>query len=153
MAAAAATRRDLHNVYYANLGQRACINKCYIIIQIKCFNLHTFYRPPAGMRNATPARDTRSTRGTVDTRPSFGSFKCPSSERNSFRGGSSDGHLERAFLRKIDENCFLHVYTYIYYPSLAKLLYNNCRDAAIKLYIRAIYISRAKLLLFPLTSF
>lgn len=55
VAVAAATRRDLHNVYYANLGQRACINKCYIIIQIKCFNLHTFYRPPAGMRNATPA--------------------------------------------------------------------------------------------------
>lgn len=70
---------DLHNVYYANLGQRGCINKCYIIIQIKCFNLHTFYRPPAGMRNASPARDTRSTRGTTDTRPSFASFKCPPS--------------------------------------------------------------------------
>ena len=56
-----AFRTDLHNVYYANLGQRACINKCYIIIQIKCFNLHTFYRPPAGMRNVPTARDTRST--------------------------------------------------------------------------------------------
>jgi len=62
------------------------------------------------MRNATPARDTRSTRGTVDTRLSFGSFKCPSSERNSFRGGSFDGDLERAFLGKIDENCFLRVH-------------------------------------------
>lgn len=52
--------RDLHNVYYANLSQRACINKCYIIIQIKCFNLHTFYRPLS--RHAECARSTREAR-------------------------------------------------------------------------------------------
>lgn len=53
-------RRDLHNVYYANLSQRACINKCYIIIQIKCFNLHTFYRPLS--RHAECTRSTRGAR-------------------------------------------------------------------------------------------
>ena len=61
--------RDLHNVYYANLGQRACINKCYIIIQIKCFNLHTFYRPLAAcgmcMRHETRYRRARALTGTT----------------------------------------------------------------------------------------
>lgn len=96
-------RRDLHNVYYANLGQRACINKCYIIIQIKCFNLHTFYRPPAAAR-ASGMRRRRACRRP----PNFLSSERPGdsiSERSlrwqfSLRKGKSSRRgLERLFLR------------------------------------------------------
>lgn len=99
---------DLHNVYYANLGQRGCINKCYIIIQIKCFNLHTFYRPPVGMRNASPARGTRvphAARWTRARRLALLKVRRACLERNSFRGGSLDDDFGRGA-----RNSPLHIY-------------------------------------------
>lgn len=83
-------QRDLHNVYYANLSQRACINKCYIIIQIKCFNLHTFYRPLS-----RHAECTRSTRGARRVRAAS---QARTRERAALRERESEREKERALM-------------------------------------------------------
>lgn len=113
--------RDLHNVYYANLGQRACINKCYIIIQIKCFNLHTFYRPLAAC-GMCMRHETRYRRES----PAVLVLSCRWTRAPDSRSHLSTRIWTISYLYYTPNPCiYIHIVSYIHYVHVYLYLYPN----------------------------